>query len=156
MIPLTKYEGIKVSVGTSTDIGITRTFRYKLDKPYSDCRKDVTKYDSNDSYYYKYILTNLNNTQYSRRLCYEVCYQDIANSLYNCSDPTNVILINADYETCNKSQVGFVSKYAENCEKSPDECDCTKSCPLECDTVVYTTTQSSSFYVLTFILIFYV
>jgi hypothetical protein len=148
MIPLTKYEGIKVSAGTSTDIGVTRTFRFKLEKPYSNCRKDVSKYESTDSDYYKFILTQLQNTQYSRRLCYEVCYQDLANSKCNCSDPTNVILLNVDLETCTKQQLDCVGMLIKDCEKSPDDCECSKSCPLECDSVIYHTTQSSSSYVI--------
>ena len=51
--------------GQSSDIAFKRIDSQKLDKPFSDCIKDVTSLDSFDSNLYKYIL---NSTNYTRIL----------------------------------------------------------------------------------------
>ena len=154
-IPLTKYEGVKAQAGSTTDIGITRTYVNRLSSPYSDCRKDVTKYSSDDSYYYKYILTNMNNeTKYTQKLCYQVCYQDLINQRCNCTEPTNTIMLNANLSLCSTDlQATCADNALSSCLKSNEKCSCTDYCPLECDSITYSMSTSSSNYV--FILIKY-
>ena len=45
--PLIKYEGIEVSTGASTNIGISRTFYSRLSSLYGNCHDDVD--DDDDS-----------------------------------------------------------------------------------------------------------
>ena len=70
--PLIKCEGIEVSTGASTNIGISRTFYKKLPTPYGKCRNDVDSPLSTDSDYYKYTLRM---GKYTRNQCFEVCFQ---------------------------------------------------------------------------------
>ncbi len=151
-IPLTKYEGVKAQAGTTTDIGITRTFVNRLPSPYSSCRKDVSTYSSDDSFYYKYILTTMNNmTKYTQKLCYQVCYQDLVNQQCNCTEPSNTITLNANLGLCSTdSQSLCVTNALSSCFKSIDTCSCHDYCPTECDSITYTTSISSSYYVFIF------
>jgi hypothetical protein len=157
MIPLTKYEGVKAAVGTSTDIGITRTFRYKLPDPYSDCRKNVSQYTSSDSYYFKFIIDNMNNTLYTQTLCYQVCFQDLVNQKCGCADPTNTITLNQSISICeNRTKIeSCIPKTLRNCLTTNDNCECAKYCPLECDSLQYTTSVRSAFYVLYIFMLYF-
>ena len=70
--PLVKDEGFVVKTGSSANVAIKRTFYTKLDSPYSSCRKDVNTILSSDSDFFKYA-SSVN--KYSRKLCYEICFQ---------------------------------------------------------------------------------
>ena len=52
-MPLTNYEGIKLSVGQATYAQIKRTFISHLASPFSDCRMDVSTASLNDNPIYK-------------------------------------------------------------------------------------------------------
>jgi hypothetical protein len=146
--PLTKYDGCKIPVGYSSDISVSREFHYKLDSPFSDCRKDISKYSSSDSAYFKYILTSMSYTTYSKTLCYEVCYQDLVNKNCGCTDPTNIITLDYTYPICkSNSMQTCASNVVLNCQKSDASCSCYSACPMECDFIEYTTSLSSSVYV---------
>ena len=80
MHPQIKYEGIEISPGTETLIGITRSFMSKLPNPYGDCGSY-----SNSRFFQ--IASNI--TQYSRNLCYEICFQyKYAIPNCGCADPS--------------------------------------------------------------------
>lgn len=142
--PLTNYEGVKLSVGQSTDVKVSRTFISKLDYPFSDCRMDTTTARTSDNDLYKRTL-QLN--AYSVQLCYDLCLQrDFISKQCNCSDPTL-----QQYDT-----VSPICKTINNlnCVKSvKDKFDtnritdrCSQYCPTPCNTIKYTTTTSSSGY----------
>lgn len=153
-IPLTKYEGVKTQTGKTTDIGVTRTFIYKLPQPYSDCRKNVMTLNSDDSSYYKYILTTMKNqTIYSQKLCYQVCYQDLINQNCNCTEPSNTITLNGNLKICSSDfENSCVINTLFSCLQSRDDnCVCNQYCPLECDSVSYSTSLTSSDFVREFI-----
>ena len=146
---LTKYDGCKIPVGFSTDISVSRAFHYKLSSPYSDCRKDITQYSSSDSTYFKYILTSMSYTTYSKTLCYEVCYQDLVNKNCGCTDPTNIITLDYTYPICNSSVMqNCAINIVTSCQKSDSSCSCYSACPTECDFIEYPTSLSSSVYVI--------
>ena len=157
MVPLTKYEGVKASVGTSTDIGITRTFINKLDAPYSDCRKDVSQYTSTDSYYFKYIIDNMTNTVYTQNLCYQVCFQDMVNKKCGCDDATNIISLNKSIGICKIKQLyeTCIPDTIKSCLTPGGDCDCADYCPLECDSMTFSTSVRSSYYVKLFLYIYF-
>ncbi len=80
-LPLTNYEGVKLAVGESTNVIVSRKLVSNLPPPYSDCRMDVTKAQPNDSPLFKRTLV-LN--QYSVNLCHDLCLQQ--NFIFkNCS-----------------------------------------------------------------------
>jgi hypothetical protein len=51
--PLINSEGVDISTGFQTNIGVRRSFISKLDAPYSDCLKDISSPDSFPSEFYK-------------------------------------------------------------------------------------------------------
>jgi hypothetical protein len=106
-LPLTNYEGIKLSVGQATYAKISRTFITHLPSPFSDCRIDVSSASSNDNPIYKRTL-ELN--QYSVDLCYDLCLQrDFINLQCNCSDPS-LAPFNVTIPVCNTTPLLNCSK----------------------------------------------
>ena len=74
--PVFSNEGLYLAAGFQTNIGIKRTFKYSLDKPYSNCIKDVDSIDCYDSYYFKAMFRELKVQKYRRKQCYQLCQQD--------------------------------------------------------------------------------
>ena len=132
--PLTKYEGFKVPVGYLSEVSVSRTFFWKLDAPYNNCRKNLNVFNS-DTDIYK-LTSNL--TQYSRKLCFEICLQEkfiIKNC--NCSDPS-IFITNPDQLICDTlTELDCVNKIRGNFDESRITDKCSEFCPLECDSVIY-------------------
>ena len=138
--PIIKYEGIEVSPGFITNIGIIRSFYLKLPYPYGDCRDDVDIPSVSDSDFYRYTIQI---GKYTRNQCYEVCFQyKYAISICKCSDPSvnsnvnnvSVCAYEKDLNCLNEQRSKFSSFY------------CEKDCPEECERVEYTYKVSLSKY----------
>lgn len=64
--------GVNANVGEHTTITVSRTFSTRLEKPYSDCIKDISSY-SDSSLFVKTILDS--NYTYKQTECFNVCLQ---------------------------------------------------------------------------------
>ena len=137
--PLIKYEGIEVSTGASTNIGISRTFYSRLSSPYGNCRNDIDTPLSSDSDYYRYTSQI---GRYTRNQCYEVCFQyKYAIPNCNCSDPS--VESNVKYVTaCAYDQQKILG--VQRGKFSSSNCD--YECPEPCESVEYSTKLTSSAY----------
>lgn len=136
-IPLTLYEGIKIPVGYASDISIKRTFNNRLAEPHSSCRKDTDSYYSTDSDYYK---TTLAYTKYSKKLCFEICLQNLLIiPACNCSDPS-VPITDKNQTICSTlTNLDCVDKIRNQLDSTDLSGYCDKYCPTECDKVSYDT-----------------
>ena len=129
--PIIKYEGIEISPGFVTNIGITRSFYYKMPSPYGDCRDNVETPMSTDFVYYKYTVSM---GKYARNQCFEVCFQyKFATPNCNCSDASvgsnvnNIAVCSFDRDQkCLNEQRSKFSSFL-----------CEKDCPEECTRVEY-------------------
>lgn len=142
--PMAKYQGIQIGTGTSAKISIARTYFSKQPAPYSDCRQDVESLKSSDSIYYKYTLQI---SKYYQSLCNEIClqYERIIPNC-DCSDPS-VPIINSTLEICsNEDELECVKEQRDEIDVTGIEDICDQYCPLECDSVLYTTSVSSAVY----------
>lgn len=77
------FNGIKAPTGARTDIAIYKTHIKQLEQPYSDCVKDLSKFDS-----YLYKLTLNQSKIYSRTACYDLCFQQVLIRKCDCYDAT--------------------------------------------------------------------
>ena len=137
--PLIKYEGIEVSTGASTNIGISRTFYSRLSIPYGNCRNDVKTPLSTDSDYYRYTVQI---GRYTRNQCYEVCFQyKYAIPNCNCSDSSVESNVN------NVTPCSYIQQYNLTVQRGKfSSSNCDAECPEVCERVEYFTKVTSSSY----------
>ncbi|CAF0735692.1 unnamed protein product [Brachionus calyciflorus] len=131
----TKFDGIKLPVGYSSEIGIKRNFYTRIGPPYSECRKNTSYFSEDDPTYYK---NTLGVGIYSRKVCFEICLQnEFIIPKCNCSDPS-VPITNDDQKLCSTLNETIC---VEDVRKFFDSKDLTKfcedQCPRECDKVEY-------------------
>ena len=128
--PQIRYEGIDIAPGFETSIGIERSFFNKLSSPYGNCRDDITTPRSSDSLYYT-LASQI--SQYTRNLCYEICFQyKYCIPMCKCADPSvdsninNVTLCTISYAKCITTvRKNFLST------------NCDSDCPETCSRVKY-------------------
>ena len=146
-------EAIDVSVGTETNIELTRTNSESLKDPYSDCKidSDSTTKDINSVYYKK--LIDLSMT-YRNIDCTNICYQNNLLDSCKCIDPY------ANYfDIFGNTTIPKFCYFGSDEEETPDyKCylnltstgnlddTCTALCPKECSRISYETTTSFSQY----------
>lgn len=143
-LPSVKYEGLVVQAGTASNIAISRTYYSKLDSPFSDCRKDTSTVLSTDTYIFEQTI---NVTKYSQKLCYELCLQNLfIIPKCGCAD-ASIPIVDDNQAICkNSTSLACVSSERDKFDNIPIGELCDTHCPLECDSVEYSTSVSSSDY----------
>jgi len=147
-------EGVNIPVGFHTLIIVKRIFTYKLSYPYNYCIKDLTQtHTSYDSDLLDYLVTQTNYS-YRQKECYTYCLGQemikISRKKFNFSIPFSIEHISNVFYFIDKNYQNlsylFYNHYnnATNQEKLINECRI--KCPLECDTIEYQVTMSSSPY----------
>ena len=66
------HDGIDLAPGFATNLVVSRTFAYKLERPYNDCILNVSDVLSHDSMLYQFMLNSRNYT-YRHVECYDYC-----------------------------------------------------------------------------------
>ncbi len=135
-----RFEGTDVKPTTSTNIGVKRTFEYKLPRPYSQCI-DFTDYKGSDIYKFMQI----SRYQYRQKDCFALCLQKDIIETCDCYDLNYQRLANVtpclrdgQLKCANEEYLKYIK---ENINEK-----CSVYCPLECDEVMYDYTISSSDY----------
>ena len=146
-------EAIDVSVGTETNIELTRVYSENLKDPYSDCKIDsnTTPKDVNSEYYSAFIKQNMT---YRNIDCSGLCYQN--NLLKNCKciDPFENY-----FDIFGNATVSRFCYFGSDEENTPDykcylnlttagDLDgvCSDLCPKECSKISFQSTTSFSQY----------
>ncbi|KAK6179325.1 hypothetical protein SNE40_011713 [Patella caerulea] len=121
-MPFPVDEGISVSPGYATSIGLNAVEMIRLEPPHSDC---ATKGLIDDLY-----MKNL-NTNYSKLSCMNSCYQMLIIEECNCSDPT--LYVENRNNVCNMTNHNIAS-CAQNIKTSrqADYEACDTKCPQAC------------------------
>ena len=136
-LPLVNYEGFEVPLGSVSEVSISRTFYYKLDSPYSNCRKDLAMKSSDSS------STKLTDSfgKYSKQLCFDICLQqNFIIKTCGCSDASVYPSIQASLNETFCStlvQLDCVSKVRDRFDSIRLSDTCSQNCPQECDTILY-------------------
>ncbi|CAF0708689.1 unnamed protein product [Brachionus calyciflorus] len=143
--PIISSEGIDVPTGFQTNLGIKRSFLFKLDSPYSDCIKDTKSPDSHDSLYYKSIFTKLNMTIYRQKICMRLCLQDFILRKCACLDGSlpNIFVNETICQDIDSLECVADSRMEYFSSQESSSCS---QCPLECDSSNFQMTASSSRY----------
>lgn len=143
--PIISSEGIDVPTGFQTNIGIKRSFLFKMDSPYNDCIKNTRSADSYDSKYYQAIFKILNMTTYSQKICYRLCLQEFIRKKCSCIDGS-LPSIDKNTEIC--QNIDSLKCVAESRVDyfSDHESELCSDCPQECDTTSFQISASSSRY----------
>jgi hypothetical protein len=135
-------DGIDVPTGKSTNIAINRVYFKRIEKPFSECTKDLTHIDSHESKFYKMIIRA--NQTYHQKDCFDLCLYAKIDEQCNCTFDHEMnrfqraqLCFSASELTCMKSVFGsfYSSDYRSTC-----------NCPLECESMSYPLTTSSSDY----------
>ena len=138
--PIIKYEGIEVSPGEVTNIGIKRSFYYKQPSPYSNCRDNVETSSSSDSYFY---IQTAKISKYTRNLCYEVCFQyDYLIPNCNCSDAS----VGSNENNVSVCAIAPERKCLDIQRAAFRSSNCNSECPEVCERVEYEYKVSTSAY----------
>jgi len=143
-LPLTRYDGIKLSVGQATNVRVKRTFVSNLPAPFSSCRSDTTSILPTDNVIYKRTV-QLN--KYSLQLCYDLCLQKLFSMpTCNCSDPT-LPQFDQSLPVCNtNSKLSCANQVRDRFDTTPISASCSSYCPAPCSYATYDTQASSSGY----------
>lgn len=142
--PLAKYEGVMLPVGSASNVAVIRTFSYRKESPYSNCRINSDQVLKSDS-----LLAEktLKVSKYSQKLCYEICIQ----LLYvidkcKCADPS-VPIIDKNLKICSsQTSLGCVQSVRSRFDSMDLSANCSKLCPTECEKIMYGVTVSSALY----------
>ena len=124
-------EALSIEMGKETNIGMKRTFSYKYPYPYSDCI-DLSKLNSEiESENFRYIKYT-QKKPYRKYDCFKFCLQRMIINACECFwtrysklkaiRPCSTII---DLKCVYKQQIDF------------DQEQCSKECPLECQSVFY-------------------
>ena len=146
--PIFKYEGIEITPGFITNIGITRNFYYKKSSPYGNCRESVMMPMSTDSVFYKYTMKM---GKYTRNQCYEICFQYVY-AIPNCGCADASIGSNVNNITICSYGPNQACLDIQRASFSSSVCD--SYCPEACERIDYTFKVSTSKYPTQLALIF--
>ena len=144
--PTLEDDSILVQQGTETDIGVYRTFMYRIPAPYSDCiNKDNAA--SSQSRLVKLTLSILN--MYQQQYCLSLCYQEFLLLYCDCFDHTL-----PGYEPTGKESCPIFVDSTYNCiyvakklfYNGRNDANCSRLCPSECESIMYSATVSTSQY----------
>jgi hypothetical protein len=149
--PLIANEGFPVSVAHESQISIKRTFTQKLAYPYNDCLYDNTSPDSYSSDLYKAIFNTLNHKTYRMKYCIRLCYQQEVIQTCNCSDASlpNPFSSKDGINTtaCASSlQLACLVLFKKSFENNKLSDECMSNCPLECSSLVYSSSINLATY----------
>ena len=138
-----QYYGTTIDLpnGFETNVQIDRLFVNQLPKPYSNCDIDVKNPFSSNSHMYNKIINN--NLEYNQQLCLELCYQEMAIKMCNCSDMESILFKNDT--VCTLESSDCLNQVFE-LYLSPDyvKNNCLPECPLECNQTLFGVSLTSS------------
>jgi hypothetical protein len=132
------FKGLNAPIGSETHVVVGREFTYRLEKPYSECIKDI------DSSYDSLFVKTLLNTSYAYQQvdCFNICFQRYLIEQCNCYDLTYPIW-SGNYQPCLTYAQLVCDRDATSSFFVKDvKALCSKECPLECDSIAYKSSMS--------------
>jgi amiloride-sensitive sodium channel subunit alpha/amiloride-sensitive sodium channel subunit gamma len=136
----TVFDGLDVATSKETNIAVTRTLKYRLPSPYSDCIDDVYDENASDSFFFKSIVKS--GIRYRFTDCINLCYLRILNEKCGCYD-INILNIYNTRPCINFTDV-FCDFYAfTDFFKIDIQQTCGPDCPVECNSEILTYSTSS-------------
>ena len=134
IMPLAIYnKGFYVSLGTYNYFVLSSIYDQKLEYPYNDCYKDISKFKLNKTII-NYMI-GYKKWSYSQKECESLCQNLKYNEMSNCSCKVKN-LDNDIYNECRDEILGGCYKNFIKSFNLDDEF-CSHYCPLECDLFNY-------------------
>lgn len=146
--PMFGGEKLIIPTNALTNVGIERTLISKLSDPYSDCLVDTSNNSTFNSEFFSYIVNTM-QASYDQELCIFLCMQSLIITTCGCQNAllpaysisgssSSTCLTNAQTE-CN---LRLVIQFNDGMIKEK----CLPKCPIQCDSIKYTLSTSSSTY----------
>ena len=136
-------EGYDAAPGHETNFLINRLVRDQLPFPYSEClvdNRDPIPYDSKI-----YTAMIKSNYSYTQSACFDQCYVFMTVEQCGCYDTVVVPVLKA--EPClTTTQIACTDVVWYQYTSTDIKARCTPLCPLECNSITYTMTESQSDY----------
>ena len=135
----TVFDGLDVSTSKETNIAVSRTLKYRLPSPYSDCIGDVYDETASDSFFFKSIVRS--GTRYRFTDCINLCFLRIMNEKCGCYD-LNIPNLYGTRPCVNYTDVGcdfyqFLDFFKHDIQET-----CGADCPVECNSEMLTFSTS--------------
>jgi amiloride-sensitive sodium channel subunit alpha/amiloride-sensitive sodium channel subunit gamma len=135
----TLFDGLSAATSKETNIAVSRTLKYRLPSPYSDCIDDVYDESASDSFFFKSIVKS--GIRYRFTDCIKLCFLRLLNKKCGCYD-MNVLNIYNTRPCINYTDV-FCDYYAfVDFSKSDVQQTCGPDCPVECNSEILTFSTS--------------
>jgi hypothetical protein len=146
IMPLAIYnKGFYVSLGTYNYFVLSSIYDQKLEYPYNDCYKDISKFKLNKTII-NYMI-DFKKWSYSQKECENLCQNLKYNEMSNCSCK----LKNIDNDDHNECRNNISEECYKNFIKNFNSDDkCADYCPLECDSFKYDTSIHTALKVIHF------
>ena len=135
--------GIEITPGFETYIGVKRIIKNKLSKPYSNCLNDLNNPPNSYARVLFDYFEQLKVSYYDQNLCYTLCYQDKMIDQCNCSDVLTQKLRNMTY-CVNSSEILCLNRFKNTFTTSNINSFCENACPEQCNRIDYDLVTTSS------------
>ena len=150
-ITLSEENGIDVSVGHQTNIGITRTITKRKPYPYSFCIDNHrSSKNLNKNSYLKLLIEKYPQmTKYNQNFCIQTCIQEFLIKKCNCFDlslPIPLNITNSDPNGCESLDDLKCIESEESLFYESEINTCYNNCPNECEQIFYETKISNAKY----------
>ena len=147
--PLMDNEGVYVSIGRETNIGIDRSLYSRQKSPYSNCIVDPTSNKSSSSDLYQLILNEMGEKLYRQVFCYKLCYQvSVVNNCF-CYDAAypNTNITNSSVRGCHtETDLTCLASIKSSFQQDDIRYHCDNYCPIECLSVSFSTSVHTASY----------
>jgi hypothetical protein len=151
-IPFIEEDGFDIATGFHTNVEIYKTIHTHLPNPYSDCLTELTSSLKNSEPLLQQLYTDFNLDKYNQKYCLKVCFQAYVINQCDCYSyeapiSNQTLMKNPDLRGCSTvSQVDCLTKSTSDYFNSDASNKCTDQCPIECDLIYYSFTQSLAKY----------
>jgi hypothetical protein len=135
-----KLNAVQIQSGMYTNLDITRSFKFMLPKPFSNCVLELENKKRFNSTFFN-LITN-SGYLYTQELCITQCYQYIVIKECSCSDSLLLSLYDTKYCETDEEIKCSLNLSAINV-LSDSYRYCLNACPLECYHIEYKTTLTS-------------
>jgi hypothetical protein len=123
-LPLAKEVYSESTLPLLNNIKINKIVEKKLEEPYNNCRQSLLDENSYDSWLFKETIKT--NFSYRQLNCFENCLMHFAIGKHKCSKDN------------------FCQSYFELEKEFDYSKNCSKYCPLECESIIYSTKKDLS------------
>ena len=133
---------ITVRSGVQQHVSIERKFFHKLEDPYSDCLNDLNSPPNDYSKTLFSYFEKMNVTQYDRRFCELICFQEKLINKCNCSNISTPKLNNESY-CVSETELSCMQMFSSYFKSVNTNKYCGKACPAKCNSIKYILKQTS-------------